>query len=298
MIAAKAPVAAEPLTRARALRQLMQAFAAAGLETPALDARLILCAALAIDHASLVRDPDVILDAQGMAAVEALSKRRLAHEPVSRILGKREFWGMELALDAAVLDPRPDTETLIDAVLAHVDAQLNARRDTAWRVLDLGTGSGAILAALLTVLPQARGVGVDLSPRAAATAKANLARLGLAGRGFVVCGDWAAALRGRFDIIVANPPYIATRDIGDLAPEVRDHDPHLALDGGADGLAAYRALAPAAARLLAPAGLAAFECGAGQAHDVAALLQTAGLLRIGMRSDLAGHLRIVTAEAP
>jgi release factor glutamine methyltransferase len=290
MIEVDKPIFAETLSRQAAQRRLTAAFAAAGLETAELDARLILCAALAIDHVSLVRDPDLRIGASA-AALAALCARRLEREPVSHILGRREFWGLEFEVNRAVLDPRPETETLIEAALD----LMRERRQETLRLLDLGTGSGAILVALLSVFPNATGLGVEISAAAAATAKANLARLGLDKRGFVTCGDWAAALRGPFDLVVANPPYIERRRIADLAAEVRAYEPHIALDGGEDGLAAYRVLAPAVAGLLAPKACVAFECGAGQSHAVIALLESAGLVCLGARRDLAGRERIVTA---
>jgi release factor glutamine methyltransferase len=290
MIETKPPVFAETLSRQTAQRRLALAFADAGLETAEIDARLLLCAALGIDHVSLVRDPDLHIGAGG-AAIEALCARRLKREPVSHILGRREFWGLEFEINGAVLDPRPDTETLIAAALD----LMRERSESALRLLDLGTGSGAILAALLSVFPNATGVGIDISYAAAGVAKANLERLGLDQRGFVVCGDWTAAVRGPFDLIVANPPYIARGSIADLAADVRVYEPHLALDGGEDGLEAYRILAPAVAGLLAPNGCVAFECGAGQSLTVEALLEAAGLLLFRARRDLAGLERVVTA---
>jgi release factor glutamine methyltransferase len=293
MITVEAPVFAATLSRQAAQRRLAQTFAAGGVETAELDARVLLCAALGIDHASLVRDPDLCIGAAAGAAIEAFCAQRLAREPVSRILGRREFWDLEFAIGPAVLDPRPDTETLIEAA----QDLMQHRRNEALRVLDLGTGSGAILVALLSIFPNATGFGVDISTAAAATAAANVARLGFGERGFVLCGDWTSALRGPFDLVVANPPYIARAAIAELAPEVRLHDPSLALDGGEDGLAAYRILAPAAAALLAPGGLLAFECGFGQAGDVAALIRAAGLGgRLAIRRDLAGVARVVITQ--
>ncbi len=279
------------LSRAAAQRLLTQVFAAEGIESAALDARLILCAALGVDHVELVREPDRAI---GVAAEElaAMAQRRIARQPVSRILGTREFYGLDFALGPAVLDPRPDTEILVDAVLA----ALGARRDGPLRLLDLGIGSGAILGALLTKLPSAYGVGVDRSAAACRIAWNNLAALGLAGRSAIICGDWTAALGGTFDVIVSNPPYIASGEIAGLAPEVRDHDPRAALDGGPDGLTAYRVLAPAAAALLAPGGILAFEVGAGQSESVVALLAATGALTaITSVRDLGGHSRVVTA---
>jgi release factor glutamine methyltransferase len=279
------------LSRAEAQRELTQAFVAAGVATPALDARLLLCAALGIGHIDLVRDPEhPIGDA---ATLASFAQRRVAGEPVARILGRREFYGLDFALSPAVLDPRPDTEILIDAALA----ALAGREGQPLRLLDLGVGSGAILGALLSQLPAAFGLGVDRSEAACKVARDNLMALGFARRSAIVCGDWTKPLGGRFDAIVSNPPYIATGEIEALAAEVRRHDPHAALDGGADGLDAYRILTPAVAQLLKPGGIIAFEVGAGQADSVAALLEVTRTLKQGERlRDLGGHVRVVTAR--
>ncbi|MGH6935050.1 MAG: N5-glutamine methyltransferase family protein, partial [Methylocella sp.] len=178
------------------------------------------------------------------------------------------FWRARFKIGPAVLDPRPCTEALIEAVLDH--AARSPRKN--WRILDLGTGSGAILCSLLQSLPRSFGAGVDRSPGACAIARDNLAALGLAPRGYIICGDWTRALRGPFDVIVSNPPYLVRGEIARLAPEVRDHDPRLALDGGEDGLAAYREIVPASRDLLAPGGLIALEVGAGQHSAVESLL--------------------------
>jgi release factor glutamine methyltransferase len=291
---APAAVVDPDLSRAQALRLMTQAFAAAKNETPALDARLLLCAALGIGHLDLLREPDLQI---GVAAgeIEAAARRRLAGEPVARIIGRREFYGLDFALTPAVLDPRPDTEILVEAVLA----ALEARRAESLQLLDLGVGSGAILAALLSHLPAAFGVGVDRSEPACRVARSNLAALGFANRGAVVCADWANPLRGAFDAIVSNPPYIATGEIAGLAKEVRAHDPRGALDGGADGLVAYRILAATVPQLLASDGIVAFEVGAAQAESVADLLAATGVLEPrDLLRDLGGHVRVVTAVRP
>jgi release factor glutamine methyltransferase len=277
------------LSRADAQRRLTQVFTAAGIETAALDARIILCAGLGIDHLALVREPERPLGAEAHI-VSRFAQRRIAGEPVSRILGHREFYGLDFAISPAVLDPRPETEILVEAALA-----AHPRHEAPLRVIDFGVGSGAILAALLSYWPAAFGFGLDQSEAACRVAQTNLARLGLRARSRVVCCDWAEALIGAFDVIVANPPYIATADISGLGREVREHDPHVALDGGADGLAAYRVLVPAAARCLARNGFIAFEVGAGQAETVAALLAEASLTLDESKRDLGGHVRVVTA---
>ncbi len=280
------------MSRAHAQRVLAEAFGKAGIDSAALDARVLICAALGIDHAGLVRDPDLPLGTAA-AQLESFAQRRMMREPVSRILGRREFFGETYIVDSAVLDPRPDTETLVEAVLA----ALAPRADKALRLLDLGTGSGAILGALLKGLPKAIGIGVDLSPAASAVARKNLNALGLSDRAFILAGAWMAPIAGRFDAIVSNPPYIEAEAIAGLDPEVRLHDPHLALDGGPDGLQAYRDIASTAALHLARGGILAFELGAGQLTAVESILRSSGLNPIGSRRDLAGHDRVVLAGA-
>ena len=261
------------------------------MATPDLDARLLVCAACGIDHGGLIRDPDVPLGAAA-AALRAFAARRLLREPVSRILGAREFWGLPLAIDRSVLDPRADTEVLVRAVLDG----LGGRRGAALGVLDLGTGSGAILCALLHELPGACGLGVDRSLPACRAARRNLQRLDLGKRARVVCGCWGDALAAPFDVVVANPPYIRSGDIAGLEPDVRDHDPVAALDGGLDGLDAYRAIVPRLRALLAPGGLAALECGWDQGGAVAGMMETTGLTGVAIHLDLAGHSRVVTGS--
>ncbi len=281
--------AATPRESAR--RALTRAFAERGISSAELDARVLLCAALGVDHAALVRDPDAPLGA-GAELLAQFSARRLDREPVSRIIGYREFWGLRFELGPEALDPRSDTETLVEAVLEQVGADVGRP----WRLLDLGVGSGAILGALLRSLPEAYGVGVDMSPAACAIARNNLAANGFAERGSIVCGDWAAPLRGGFDIIVSNPPYIKGGDLAGLAPEVVVYDPRLALDGGGDGLDAYRAIIPAARGLLAQGGVLALEFGLGQGDDVAALLRAASFGEPNFRLDLNGRKRIISAR--
>src|SRR5262245_42598261 len=211
-------------------RRLSQAFRAAGLDTPELDARVLVGHALAVDHAALAASADRPLTPHEAAALDALGRRRLAGEPVARIVGWKEFWGLPIRLGPATLVPRPETETVVEPALALVDAQ--GRRCAPLRLADLGTGSGALAAALLSELPLAFAAATDISPAALAVARDNCIALGFGGRaGFVAC-DFGAALRGGFDLVVVNPPYVRTGDIGALATEVRDHDPVAALDGG------------------------------------------------------------------
>ncbi len=284
------PVFDSSATRAQAQRLLTEALTGAGLDSPALDARVLLCGALGIDHAALVRDPDVPLGAAA-ACLMAFAERRLRREPVSRILGRREFFGETYLVDPAVLDPRPDTETLVEAVLA----ALAPRRHETLRLLDLGTGSGAILGALLGELPRAIGFGVDLSPAACAIACQNLNALGFSERAFILAGNWMEPIAGRFDVIVSNPPYVRSGEIAGLDPEVRLHDPHVALDGGQDGLEAYLAIASGMALHLASDGILGVEFGAGQLASVEAILRSCGLIPFGSRRDLAAHDRAILA---
>ena len=281
------------VSRSRAHAALAERFRSAGLESGALDARVLVCAACDIDHLALIRDPDVPLG-EAAATLATYAARRLAREPVSRILGAREFWGLRFAISPDVLDPRPDTEGLVGAT---IDA-LGGRRAAPLRLLDLGTGSGAILAALLQELPGAFGIGLDRSPAACRIAAANLDALGFGARAAVLCGSWSEALTGAFDAIVANPPYIASREIAGLDVDVRDHDPREALDGGTDGLDAYRALLPGLCARLAPGGVAAVECGWDQGDAVAALFREAGLAAVMVYRDLAGHQRVVLGSSP
>jgi release factor glutamine methyltransferase len=257
------------------------------------DARLLICRLLGGGPELLLSRPERTLNEEEAARVEAAVARRAAREPVSRILGEREFWSLPFALNAETLDPRPDSETLVEAVLKETVDRAAPRR-----VLDLGTGSGCLLLALLSELPQAEGTGIDISAAALAAAEGNAARLGLARRARFLRHSWEEGLElaGRsWDIIVSNPPYIASAELGGLAPEVAGYDPPAALDGGPDGLAAYRALIPAAAAALAPGGLIALEIGCGQAPAVEGLLAAAGLRSLRRAADLSGVERCLLA---
>ncbi|MBB6252484.1 peptide chain release factor N(5)-glutamine methyltransferase [Nitrospirillum iridis] len=281
------------------LRDVLKAaearLAAAGCASPRLDVRLLAEQALGWSRTALLLDGDREVPAEARATLDRLLDRRAAREPVSRILGKREFWSLEFQLAPDTLDPRPDTETLVEAALRHLPGGDRPRR-----LLDLGTGSGCILLALLSELPGAWGLGVDIAPGAARAAAANAGRLGYAGRSAWMVGGWADALAmdGRFDAVVSNPPYIPAADIAGLEPEVRTFDPRRALDGGPDGLDPYRLLAGSAAGLLRSDGIIAVEHGMGQGADVAALFQAAGLVVLERVDDLAGHDRVVVARAP
>ena len=274
---------AHRLTVAGARREWTVRLRAGGIESPELDARLLVGHALALDHAELAAASDRVLSAEEEGVIAALARRRLAHEPVARIVGTKEFWSLAFRIDDSTLVPRPETEAIVAATLAAIDAR--GPRTQPLRIADLGTGSGAILLALLTELPEAFGVGTDLDPAALALARGNARRNGLTRAAYVAC-DMAAALRGPFDLIVCNPPYIASGDIATLPPEVRLFDPRGALDGGPDGLDCYRAIAAAAPALLAPDGALVVELGAGQAEPVAALFAAAGLAPAPPRADL------------
>ena len=256
---------------------------AAGIEQPRLEARLLAGHVLGLDQAALLRARDAEVELSGMAPLLA---RRAAHEPLALILGRREFWSLDLAVSPATLVPRADSETLIEAALA-----VRPDRNPVRRVLDLGTGTGCLLLAALSEYPSAWGLGVDRAPAAAALARANAARVGLAERTEFVAGDWAESLAGRFDLVLSNPPYIASKEVPGLMPEVALYEPLAALDGGADGLAAYRHIVAVLGRLLAADGIAVLELGQGQAAAVQALARAAGLVVVAVRDDLGGVAR-------
>lgn len=274
--------AAGPLYRSAVTR-----LRAAGIDNAPLDARVLLAHALGLDAARLISASDEVVSAEAQARFNEAIARRAAHEPVAHITGVKEFWSRPFAVSRDVLVPRPESETLIEAALG-----AKPDREAALRVLDLGVGSGALLAALLAERPNAAGVGVDRSMRALALARFNLDALGVGDRAHLVCGNWTGALSGPFDIIVSNPPYIATKNMATLPPEVRDHDPGAALDGGEDGLSAYRAILSGLGRLFAPDGVAILELGDGQEQAVAELARQAHILVNGSAiRDLAGRPR-------
>ena len=282
-------------TVAQARRALATALRDAGIETPQLDARILVGHALGLDHAALAARGDQPLAAAEVECIDDFAARRLAREPVARILGRQEFWSLPLIVTPAVLVPRPDTETVVELALDAVTASGGRQRPL--RLLDIGTGSGALLLALLTELPAATGIGTDISEAALAVARDNAARLALDARCTFVACDIAQAVDGPFDLVVSNPPYIASAEIATLAPEVRDHDPRLALDGGPDGLAAYRAIAADAGRLLATGGMLVVELGAGQEDAITRLFTQAGLaVPAPARKDLGGIARALLAS--
>jgi release factor glutamine methyltransferase len=274
----------------QARRALTQEFRAAGIESPELDARILIGHALGLDHPGLAAAEKQTISEPAASRIEALAARRIAREPVARIVGEKEFWGLLFKITPAVLVPRPETETVVELALSLVD------RTASLRIADLGTGSGAILLALFSELADARGIGFDISAEALDVARANAERLGFADRAeFALC-DFAA-VEGTFDLVVSNPPYVATGDIAALAPEVRNYDPRGALDGGDDGLAAYRAIAPNALRVIAPGAHLVVEIGAGQEQTVSALFSHNGLAVCAVRHDLSGIPRALAAKA-
>jgi release factor glutamine methyltransferase len=265
----------------------------AGVEQPEVDARLLLGHALGLGRAQLIAQNKRPLAAREIEAFSALVARRLKREPVARILGTKEFWSLPLAVTPDVLVPRPETETVVEEALDALTRDGKRMEDL--RILDIGTGSGALLLALMRELPNARGVGTDISAAALSVARDNAARNGLADRcDFIAC-DMAAGVQGPFELIVSNPPYVTRGEIAMLAPEVRDYDPAVALDGGGDGLDAYRVIAAAAPHLLAPDGRLIVELGAGQEDAVRALFTNASLRVTAARKDLAAIPRALAA---
>jgi release factor glutamine methyltransferase len=275
-------------------RQALAAFRQANLPTPELDARWLVAQAAGVQPNLIALDGGRELSAEAAVRIKIFIARRLAGEPVDRILGTREFWSLEFRLGPTTLSPRPDTETLVEACLAVL-----ADRQAHYRLLDLGTGTGAILIALLTERPAATGVGIDLAPEAVTIARQNAEDNGVSNRAWFAEGNWTQGLEGPFDLIVSNPPYISAPDIAGLDREVRDYDPRLALDGGADGLDAYRTIIRGAPPLLIPRGILALELGIGQEDAVTALMQAAGFSMLGpARKDLGGVPRALLGQLP
>lgn len=267
-----------------ALGEATAALREAGFDNPAFEARLLVTHVLGVAHNDLIglsREPDA-------GRLAPLLARRLAHEPMALILGHQGFWTLDLEVSPATLIPRADSETLIEAALAcHPGAR---------RILDLGTGTGCLLLAALSEYPEAWGVGVDRVAAAAALAARNARRNGLEGRAAFLCGDWAEAIEGRFDLVLSNPPYIPSGDIAGLMPEVVGHEPGAALDGGGDGLDAYRVLIGRLGGLLDEGGTAVFELGIGQDGPVAALAEAAGFGVSALRCDLGGIARAIVLK--
>jgi release factor glutamine methyltransferase len=278
-----------------ARRRLAREFRERGLDAPEPDARIIVGHVLGLDHAALAVQSGRLLTTEEADAIATLAARRLAREPVARIVGRKEFWGLPFKLNAEILLPRPETETVVEAALAAVAADHRKLRSP--HIADLGTGSGALLLALLSELPNASGIGTDISLDALGCARDNATALGVSARTSFVACDYGAALKGPVDLLVSNPPYVARPDIAGLQPEVRDFDPRRALDGGPDGLDGYRAIASQARRLLAPEGILVLELGWGQSGPVTSIFAPMGLAPTAWRHDLAGIVRAVVMRA-
>lgn len=279
------------LTLVQAWSRAKARLEAAGLPGPVIDARLLVEAAAEATRTDIVTDPYRALTEAQETRLDDYLARRERREPVSHILGRKGFWKIMLSVTPDVLTPRPDTETVVEYVLRDFPEH------AAWRILDLGVGSGAILLAILAERPAAKGLGVDISEEALAVARDNAAALGLANRVALLRSDWTAGLEANaFDVVVSNPPYIASEVIETLEPEVRDHEPRVALEGGADGLAHYRILAPEILRVLKPGGRFAVEIGYDQKDAVEALYREAGAVFVRTIRDLGDRDRVVTGE--
>lgn len=274
-------------TVGRLLTAATRRLAETGNGSPRLDARLLLAHVLGVDGRLHGCEDDPVT-AEAEAGFLSLLERRAGGEPVSRILGNREFWSLEFELSPATLDPRPDSETLIDAL-----RELRPDRDAALRILDLGTGTGCLLLAALSEYPNAQGIGVDIEAECVAVSARNAEKLCLSDRARMICSSWAQDVTGPFDVVLSNPPYIPSPEIDELQPEVRIHDPLRALDGGPDGLGAYRKLAECLTSLLDGDGIALLEFGEGQGPEVAAIMEASGLAVEGFRDDLSGIQRCI-----
>jgi release factor glutamine methyltransferase len=278
-------------TIAAALAEAGGRLRAVGADSPELDARVLLRQVTGHEDAWLIANPDAEIDRTALQGYAELLERRERREPVSQIVGEREFWSRTFRVTADVLTPRPDTETLIETVLSRIED-----RDAPLRILDLGTGSGCIALTLLTECPNATALGVDASPAALEVAAFNADALGVSERVEWRETDWCEGIEGPFDVIVSNPPYIAGYELQHLDPEVREFEPNMALDGGADGMAAYRRIIPSLKRLGTEDSVIAFELGLGQARGVAALGRVAGLRIAEIDQDIARRARVITFE--
>jgi release factor glutamine methyltransferase len=283
-----------PSTVTNALHSAANRLHSTGIETPQLDARLLLQAVLGVDHSTLISISDRLLSKAELQGFDELIERRQNREPVHRIIGQKEFWGLNLNISEAVLEPRADTECLVDAVLAYVDYQ--GRKNDPLRIADIGTGSGAIVLALLTELPKATAVASDISQAALSVAQVNAKNNQLDDRVLFLHGSYLDPLSGTFDLIVSNPPYIPSKNILELEPEVRENDPTLALDGGVDGLDAYRCLLGESSSKLEPGGHVFFEIGYDQADDVSELANDNDWMSIKISKDYGGNDRVFAAS--
>jgi release factor glutamine methyltransferase len=296
MQATRDPSCTATHTAADAVRRLAQTFRGAGIDTPELDARILVAHALAISRTALLAGPERELSQSELASIAGYEARRRQREPVSRILGRRAFRALSLEIGATTLDPRPDTEIVVDAVVAL--AKENATPNL--KVLDLGTGSGAIIISVLRELPDVIGVGTDIDAATLQIAQRNAKQAGVSQRARFLQADWLTGVIGSFDIVVSNPPYVRSADIGALEPEVSRFDPRIALDGGADGLDAYRAVLAGAGGRLKPGGWVVFEVGNEQAAKVMALCRYYGFgedENPRIWADLGGRMRCVAARS-
>ena len=281
------------LTLVQAWNAARERLKAAGVDGPVIDARLLVEAAAGATRTDIIAEPKRPLTAEQEQTLEDYIARRERREPVSHILGRKGFWKIMVQVTADVLTPRPDTETLVELALRHFP------EDRAFSLLDLGVGSGAILLAILAERPAAKGLGVDVSEEALAVARENAANLGLAGKVALLRGDWTQGLgEASFDLVVSNPPYIPSRDIAGLQPEVSRYEPRLALDGGVDGLDAYRILAPEIMRVVKPGGRFLVEIGFDQSKAVEALFKAAGGAEVETFKDLSNKDRVVGGLRP
>ncbi|EGF92557.1 protein-glutamine-N5 methyltransferase, release factor-specific [Asticcacaulis biprosthecium C19] len=282
-----------PITLVKAWTGAQQRLKAAQIDSPAIDARLLLEAATDATRTDIITDPYRELTAEQEDTLNSYLDRRTKREPVARILGRKGFWKLLLNLSDHVLIPRPETEVIVDMILKQ------SQPSDAFTIADLGIGSGAILLSVLAERPAAKGLGTDISEEALAVARDNAANLGLDGRAAFLRTSWGSGLAdASFDIVASNPPYIRSDVIPTLDPEVKNHDPHLALDGGPTGLAAYEELAPEIFRLLKPGGRAWLEIGFDQSQDVEKLMNDAGFLNVATWLDLSNLPRVVTATKP
>jgi len=278
-------------TIGEALQDAARRLGAAKIESARLDARVLLAQAMNLRPEDVFGREERFVSADAVARFHSMISQRENRVPVSRILGRREFWSLEFELGPDTLDPRPDSETLVDAAL-----QTHPNPEDAFRLLDLGTGTGCLLLAILSERPSATGLGVDAVEGCIEVARRNADRLAFADRAKFQLGDWGVGLEQQFDLIVSNPPYIADHEIAKLEPEVSRHDPRRALTGGTDGLDAYQALATDLPRLLAPGGIAILEIGYNQAGDVTEILRRAGLSVSSIKTDLAGQDRCLITK--
>ena len=279
----------ELLTLSGVLRLAAEDLRTAGVPDAMVDARILAAAAFDLSREDMLLEPHRPVDADVQARFWLMIGRRSAREPVARILGSREFRSLDFGLGPETLEPRPDSEAIVELAVAYGRAFPGALR-----VLDLGTGTGCLLLSVLNDLPDARGVGSDIAAGAIEVASRNAESLGLTERARFVCTDWTDGIEGPFDMVLSNPPYITTDEIAGLAPEVAAYDPSAALDGGTDGLGAYRALAPRVVPMLSPSGVVVLEIGAGQQDDVTSIFKMSGFRPVDTRNDLGGHVRALS----